>query len=73
VGLYRSLTDTVNVEMGTESAQFLFWEYINPNFFGVNEMKIYDPLTDTCSICRQKAGEQAKRDCAAEAARATKP
>ncbi len=48
VELYRSLTDTVNVEMGTESAQFLFWEYINPNFCGVNEMKIYDPLTDTC-------------------------
>ncbi len=28
----------INVEIGTEVAQFIFWEYINLNFFAVQEL-----------------------------------
>jgi hypothetical protein len=31
----RSFTPNMNVDIGTEAVQFLFWEYINPNYFAV--------------------------------------
>jgi hypothetical protein len=36
VGIYRSHTDTLLWKIGTESLQFLYWGYINSNFFAVH-------------------------------------
>ncbi len=41
VGIYRSLTKTWKWKFATEDAQFLFWKYINPNFFAMHGTKWY--------------------------------
>ncbi len=33
----------IHVGIGTEAAQFLFWEYMNPNFFA---MGLLNPMPD---------------------------
>jgi hypothetical protein len=34
----------INVEIGTDAAQILFWEYINRNFFAVGQ-PLYQPIS----------------------------
>jgi hypothetical protein len=38
----------ITVEIGTEAAQFLFWEYINRNFFAVLMGEVY--IVQSCYL-----------------------
>jgi hypothetical protein len=42
----------INVEIGIEAVQFLFWEYINPNFFAVHKYST-KRLKTICTVYRQ--------------------
>ncbi len=51
---YINRSQTHNVVIGTEAKQFLFWEYINPNFFARYMQGIEretEELNRTCRLC----------------------
>ncbi len=44
VGIFKSLTDTWMWNLGLRPRNYLFWEYINSNFFAVYWTKLTTPL-----------------------------
>jgi hypothetical protein len=45
----------MNVEIGTAAAQFLFWEYINPNFYAVHGV-VHHVNTGSAAQCLPAPG-----------------